>query len=65
MYPEVHNLAGGTLRGSGVEAQGTPNVMMVHCILVEPSHQKGNPQSTKGPLRVVTEPVQAWPSSTT
>ena len=59
MYPEVHTLVGATLRWSGVEEQGTPNATMVHRILLEPSHQKGKLRSTKGPLRVVTEPVQA------
>jgi hypothetical protein len=48
MYPEVHTLSG------GVEAQGTPDATMAHCILLEPYHQKGNPRSPKGPLKVVT-----------
>jgi hypothetical protein len=59
MYLEVHTLVGATIRWSSVDAQGTPNARMAHCILLEPSPQKGNPRSTMGPLRVVTEPVQA------
>jgi hypothetical protein len=60
MYPKVHILAGATLRLSGVEVKGTPNATMAHHILLVPFHQKGNLRSTKGPLRVVAEPVQAW-----
>jgi hypothetical protein len=60
MYPEIHTLAGATLHWSGVGAQGTPNATIVHHIILDPSHQKWNPRSTMGPLRMITELVQAW-----
>jgi hypothetical protein len=43
MYPEVHTLADANLRWSSVEAQGSPNTMEAHRILLEPFHQDGRP----------------------
>jgi hypothetical protein len=43
MYPEVHTLASANLLWSGVEAQGTPNVMEAHRNLLKPSHQDERP----------------------
>jgi hypothetical protein len=60
VYHEVHTIAGATLCWSSVDAQDTPNATMVHHILLELSHQKGNPRSTMGHLSVVTNHVQAW-----
>jgi hypothetical protein len=43
MYPEIHTLADATLHYSCVEAQGSPNAMEAHRILLEPSHKEGRP----------------------
>jgi hypothetical protein len=60
MCHEVQTIAGATPHWNIVEPQGIPNATMVHGILLKPSHQKGNPLSTKGSLRVVNELVQNW-----
>ena len=58
MYSEVHTIAGATLCWSGVEAQCFPVAIMAQCILGEPSHYWEVSGSMRGPLSVVTEPVQ-------
>ena len=58
MYPEVHTLADANLRWSGVEAQCSPRWYYGHRNLLTPSHYARCRDSTKGPLRAVTEPVQ-------
>jgi hypothetical protein len=60
MYPEVHTLADGNLRWSAMEAQGSPNAMESHYILLEPSRQDGRPNPLyMGPLMAVTKPIQS------
>jgi hypothetical protein len=58
IYHEVHTLTDATICWRGLEAQGSLNVTLSHYFLLEPFHQKGNPQSPMKPLRTVAELIQ-------
>jgi hypothetical protein len=45
-----------SLLWSGVEAQGSPNSTIAHCILFDPSYKKENHRSTMRILRKAIEP---------
>ena len=59
MYPEVHFTKEATLRWSGVEAKA-PQAPQWLTVISSSLPTKGSASTTMGPLRAVTEPVQAW-----
>ena len=58
MYPEVHTLADANLRLERCGGTMLPKKPLGHRNLLTPSHNARCRDSTKGPLRAVTEPVQ-------